>query len=158
VRPAGTGIAFNLSHSGGWSVVAVARGRRVGVDVEEVRSVAERESIVARFFSARERADLAALPGPLRHDAFFRIWTCKEACIKALGTGLATPLDRFSVAVDPREPPGLLEVVGDPAGAARWSIRDLGMGEGYAGAVAAEGRDWGLFCYEYEDAFSRGHS
>jgi 4'-phosphopantetheinyl transferase len=128
------------------------------VDVEEVRPVAERDSIVARFFSARERAALASLPGPLRSDAFFRTWTCKEAYIKAIGTGLATPLDGFSVAVDPREPPGLLEVAGDPGEAARWSIRDLDMGPGYAGAVMAEGTDWELVCYEYEDAPPRGHS
>lgn len=148
--PSGTGIAFNLSHSGGLAVVAVARGRRVGVDVEAVRPMAERDAIVARFLSPRERADFAGLSDPLRQDAFFRAWTCKEAYIKAIGTGLATPLDGFSVAVDPGEPMRLIEVVGDPEEATRWSIADLEPGPGYAGAVVAEGPRWEMLRYTYE--------
>ena len=145
----GTRIAFNMSHSGTLAVVAVAVGRSVGIDVEEVRPMVERDAIIARFLSARERSDFARLPETLRTAAFFRAWICKEAYIKAIGTGLATPLDAFSVAVDPREPPGLLDVAGDPGEAARWSIRDLDLGPGYAGAVMAEGTGWSLLCYEY---------
>ncbi len=147
--PTGTGIEFNLSHSGDLAVVAVARGRRVGVDVEAGRAVAEYEAIVARFFSPGERASFLDLPESIRSDAFFRIWTCKEAYIKAIGTGLLTALDSFSVAVDPREPMRLVEVVGDAAEAARWTIRDLDPGPGYAGAVMAEGADWELSRFEW---------
>ena len=139
----GAGVEFNLSHSGGIAVVAVATGRGVGVDVEIIRPMGERDSIVARFLSRRERDEFATLPEPIRHDAFFRAWTCKEAYIKAIGTGLATPLDGFSAAVDPREPPRLLQVAGDADEAGRWSIRHLELGAGYAGAIVAEGSGWG---------------
>jgi 4'-phosphopantetheinyl transferase len=147
----GATIAFNMSHSGSLAVVAIATGRRVGIDVEGARPMAERDTIVARFLSARERSDFARLPETLQTAAFFRVWTCKEAYIKAIGTGLATPLDSFSVSVDPREPPGLLDIAGDPDEAARWSIDDLDIGPGYAGAVMAEGAGWSLICYEYDE-------
>lgn len=146
----GSGIEFNLSHSGDLAVVAVTRGRRVGVDVERLRPTFERDGIVARFFSPSERAEFAALPDGLHLDAFFRVWTCKEAYIKAIGTGLATELDSFSVAVDPRLPPALRAIDGDTDAPLRWMIRDLHPGPGYAGAVMAEGVDWGLSLYRYE--------
>lgn len=150
--PRWAGIAFNLSHSDGVAVVAVASRRRVGVDVEAVRPMADRDAIVARFFSARERADFARLPEALKTPAFFRVWTSKEAYIKAIGTGLSTPLDGFSVAVDPREPPALREVEGRPDEPTRWMIRDLVLGEGYAGAVMVEETDWNLVLYDYHGA------
>ncbi len=147
-EPSGTGIEFNLSHSGGLAVVAVAP-RRVGIDVEAARAVPEWEAIVARFFSPREQASFLLLPEALRPNAFFRVWTCKEAYIKAIGTGLLTSLDSFSVDVDPREPMRLSEVVGRPDEAARWSIHDLDPGPGYAGAVMAEGTDWELSRFDW---------
>ncbi|HEY2158143.1 MAG TPA: hypothetical protein VGH33_21115, partial [Isosphaeraceae bacterium] len=62
---AGAGaIEFNLSHSGDLALVAVAAGVRVGVDVEQLREMDDRDAIVRRFFSAREQAELFALPGP----------------------------------------------------------------------------------------------
>lgn len=145
----GSEVAFNLSHSGDVALVAVTRGRRVGIDVERIRPIREFEAIVARFFSGRERAEFAAVPGPLRLDAFFRAWTCKESYIKAIGTGLATPLESFSVAVDPREPARLREVAGRADEPGRWTIRDLAPGAGYAGAVMAEGSDWTLCGFDY---------
>ncbi len=135
-------IEFNLSHSGDLALVAVATGVRVGVDVERVRAIDDRDAIVLRFFSPRERAEFAALPNELKTAAFFHIWTCKESYIKGIGNGLHEPLDGFSVSADPRGPAGLVETTGDPEPARRWTIRGLDAGQGYAAAVAVEGTGW----------------
>ncbi len=132
------GVEFNLSHSGDLALVAVATGVRVGVDIERVRELDDRDAIAHRFFSARERAELDAQPQGLRTAAFFRIWSCKEAYIKCLGTGLHEPLDGFSVSADPRAPARLVEIGGDPEAAAWWTMRGLDAGDGYAAAVAVE--------------------
>jgi 4'-phosphopantetheinyl transferase len=112
VRVAGTGgrprllgrdpIDFNLSHSPRHCAVAVMVGGRVGVDVEEV--VDYRARMAGRWYSPREADWLARLPEPARAPGFCKLWTIKEACGKARGTGLRPPLD---VVADPTADHGL---------------------------------------------------
>lgn len=138
--PVGSGpIAFNLTHTHDLALCAVTPGRTVGVDVEAVRPMEDAERIIRRFFSPREQADFLALPAPERLAAFFRGWSRKEAFLKATGTGLATVLDSFDVTLDPDRPAALLRVGDDPTEAARWSLLDLNVGDGYAAAVAVSG-------------------
>jgi 4'-phosphopantetheinyl transferase len=88
-------LSFNLSHTHGLVAVAIARGRRVGVDVERVdRTVTE--GVAERQFAPAEVAALRALPADERLRTFFDYWTLKEAYIKARGLGLAIPLDAFA--------------------------------------------------------------
>jgi 4'-phosphopantetheinyl transferase len=138
------GPEFNLAHSGDVALIALARDRAVGVDVEQVRAMPDADGIAARFFSAGEQAALAALPAAERQAAFFNIWTRKEAFIKATGAGLSFPLDGFTVSLGAGEDDCLLSAAGGPAVAARWRVQALSAPPGYAAAVAAEGRDWRL--------------
>jgi 4'-phosphopantetheinyl transferase len=137
-------LHFNLAHSGDAALIAIARGRDLGVDVEQVRPTPDTEAIAARFFSAGEQVALAALPAAERQAAFFDIWTRKEAWIKAIGKGLTFPLDQFTVSLGQGEEDCLLSAGGDPAVASQWRLRALVAPLGYAAAVAAEGRDWRL--------------
>ena len=123
-RPWAPGVSFNVSHSGAIGLIAVAEGdRRVGVDVEQVRPDTDFRALAARFFHPDEARAIGD-----RRDAFFRCWTRKEAVVKALGRGLAHPLDRFVVDVDATAPTCVegLCVVGLPAP------------DGYAAALAAD--------------------
>lgn len=87
------GLQFNLSHSGSWAVCAVSRDP-VGVDVEQPRCTME---IARRFFQEKELEGLDTLSEPQQRDQLNRLWTAKEAFIKALGGGLTIPLNSFSV-------------------------------------------------------------
>lgn len=127
----GVGLSFNLSHSHDAIVLAVAQGLVLGVDVERLRRLEDRDGLVGRFFSAREQAAFAALPVGDRDEAFFRLWTRKEAYIKALGDGLSCPLDSFSVSCDTQA--RILE----PA-LPRWSLHHLEPWTCYVGALAVE--------------------
>lgn len=142
VLDGGEGLQFNLSHSHELAVYAFA-ALPVGVDVEHLRPVEDALDIAARFFSPREVADLRALGEDRRARAFFACWTRKEAYIKALGQGLSLPLDSFSVSLE-LERPALRHAGGDPEEWRRWTIANVEVGEGYAGAVAVRGRFRGL--------------
>jgi 4'-phosphopantetheinyl transferase len=88
-------LRFNLSHTDGLIACALTVGREVGVDVENIRRTVTYE-LPERFFSAREVADLRALPRDEQEVVFFDYWTLKEAYIKARGLGLALPLGQFT--------------------------------------------------------------
>lgn len=134
-------IDFNLSHSGDYALIAIARDRQVGIDVERVRLERELESIAKRYFSTREVSELMALPSEQREAAFFNCWTRKEAYIKAHGLGLSLALDSFDVSLAPNEPAVLHETRSDPSIASRWTLLSLEVDSGYAGALAVEGAE-----------------
>jgi 4'-phosphopantetheinyl transferase len=94
---ASDGLRFNLSHSGAMGLVGWSWQHDIGVDVEVWRAVRDEGALVRRFFSAVEVAAWEALPAERRHEAFFNLWTRKEAYVKALGQGLGLPLHSFDV-------------------------------------------------------------
>lgn len=81
--------AFNLSHSNGVLLLGVSMDGDVGVDIEAVTALLDDIAPVA--FTLDECARLAALPEMVRDAYALRLWTCKEAVLKAAGTGLLTP-------------------------------------------------------------------
>jgi 4'-phosphopantetheinyl transferase len=139
-------LHFNVSHSQGLALIALARGREVGVDVEFMKPMAEAEQIAERFFSPREVKTLLALPEAERPAAFFACWTRKEAYIKATGEGLARSLDSFDVSFGAGRPARLERVLDDPLEAARWSLVELDPAPGYAAALAVAGPLGRLSC------------
>ncbi len=147
-------IHFNMSHSHGLALYAVARGREIGIDLEFVREGLEAEQLAERFFSQREIATLRALPAGLRKHAFFLCWTRKEAYIKARGEGLSMALDQFDVSLTPGEPAALLGTRPDSDEAARWSLRELSVAPGYVSALAVAGQGWSLCCWQWPGLLS----
>lgn len=134
------GLQFNLTHSGAIALVAVARDRAVGVDVETVRAVKNAAALAARVFSPAEQAALQSIPEAERLEAFFACWTRKEAWLKARGAGIFQAPQRFHVSVSPGDARPLLAVPGQPREAHRWSLHTLWPGEPWAAALAVEGR------------------
>jgi hypothetical protein len=113
------------------------------------------EEIAARCFSPREVATLHPLRDGLRESAFFALWTRKEALAKAEGKGLALPLSRFDVTSAPGEPAMLLDTEGEPLEPTKWSLQELPPDPGYVAALAVEGKDSRLSCWQYTDGFCR---
>ena len=94
-HPAAQGLTFNVSHSDRVVLLAVARGREVGIDVEDLQRLPPLE-IADRFFAPDEVRQLRALPAALQPRRFLDVWTLKESYIKARGQGLSLPLERFA--------------------------------------------------------------
>lgn len=128
-------LRFNLTHSGDAALVAIAWDRAVGVDVEPVRAIADRDAVAALHFSAAECAQLAAAPTDVRDDAFYALWTRKEAFIKCRGEGLSLALTSFSVSL---ETPARLTACGgdDPA---RYTLHAFRPRPDYWAAACVEG-------------------
>jgi 4'-phosphopantetheinyl transferase len=132
---------FNLSHTADYAALALCRTPDLvlGIDIERIRPI-ERD-IARRFFSADEVAALEALPAAAQMAAFYRIWTRKEAFVKATGDGLGFPLEDFDVSLAV-EAPALLRLKGRAAqDVARWRMIHLAEAElipGVIGAVAVQ--------------------
>ncbi len=126
---------FNVSHSGDWLLLGLARGREIGVDVEAYRDV-EYESLVDACFSAAEAEAWRRTAAEKRQAAFFNGWTRKEACVKAWGRGLGADLKRFSVALTEDEPGPLSLEGSDTRGWSAWPARVDAV---HAGAVVVAG-------------------
>jgi 4'-phosphopantetheinyl transferase len=133
------GLQFNLSNSDEMALVGFVQGVEIGVDIEFMKPMPDCEQISERFFSLSEREVLRSLPPEVKEEAFFNCWTRKEAYLKAVGEGLAAPLDSFDVTLAPGDPPRMLTLEGDAARAARWTFRHFRPAEQYIGALAIEG-------------------
>lgn len=120
----GGDLSFSLSRSRPQAVVAVTRGRAVGVDVERIRPDVDIEALARHFLSPTEAEALRAVPEPGRRAAFFARWTRKEAMIKATGAGLGD---------------GLGHVGSDPEEGGPITVRSVDAGAAAAAAVAVEG-------------------
>ncbi len=131
---AGAQVAFNLSHSGDWAVLAVARRGPLGIDIERSREMNDAAGLARRYFSTAEVAVWESLAEWERIQAFFRCWTRKEAYLKALGDGLRAPLDQFVVSFAAGEKPRLIQPSPHDA-LADWQIEDFPVDEDYTAAV-----------------------
>lgn len=145
-------LKFNVAHSRSLALYAFNLNRDVGVDIEYISEDLTSDEIARRFFSTTEVACLRQLSASARHEAFFRCWTLKEAFLKAQGMGLSLPLDQFDVAFT-EDSPMVLRTRWDENEAARWTLRAIEVGPGYVGAVAVEGHDWRLRCWQVDQGF-----
>jgi 4'-phosphopantetheinyl transferase len=133
-------IRFNTSHSGEMALYALTVDCELGVDVEQIRTLDDPDSIASRFFSPDEASDLLSLNPEDRGAAFFRCWTRKEAYVKAIGDGLTIPLNGFQVSLLPGVPARFIQLAGDPAIAREWTLDHLDLEPGYIGALAYRDR------------------
>ena len=129
--------SFNVSHAGDHGLIALGAAGRLGVDIEERVPKRSLDGLIEAVMGPEEQAELAALQGADRLRLFYRLWTFKEALIKALGTGFSTDISRFQVPAAMRR--------GDAVGAFRfphlpsvaWRLEDI-SGERFAAALAYE--------------------
>lgn len=150
VRAEHSALRFNVSHSPGTMLVALAREREVGVDIEHTSAGFAAEEIAEMVFSAPEKHALACLEGEAKRVAFLRFWTRKEAYVKADGRGMSLPLEHLDVSA----PAGRAAVLDGATG--RWRacpcrrLQTLATGPDYVASLAASGRDWHLACWQYQ--------
>jgi len=125
-------MEFNASHSGNLVALAFAKDTAVGIDIERRRRLHDVLALAQRYFSNDELALVRSSSDP--DDAFFTIWTAKEAIVKASGKGIATgDLHGFTVPFRERR---LLPVVDG------WSVAAVDPPlDGYYGAVATRAGD-----------------
>ena len=135
---AGGQLTFNVTHTTGLGLLAIG-STSLGVDVERVREIPDRDALVERFFAPAERQAYRNLPIEKRGRAFYRGWVCKESVIKAAGASMQS-LDGFDVELDPDRPPAVLLARHAMIASASWAVQDWIPAEGYVAAIAADSR------------------
>ena len=139
VMPAPFRGCFNFSRSGGLALVVIGTQRRtasVGVDIERVQAGADLDALAATTLTPAERVEFAATPGRLRAPTFLSAWTRKEACLKALGTGLLTDPATVEVGFDGAT--RAIDFAGTDGSTARIALASLELdGGAYLAAVAS---------------------
>jgi 4'-phosphopantetheinyl transferase len=148
-----SGLKFNLAHSGGLGLVAVAQGCEIGVDVEMLRHVEHWQQTAARYFHPAETEAILAADPEQRNEPFLRCWTRKEAILKALGSGLGHSLDSFAVPVS-ASLDGWVELpaaANAPPTPSRFWLQSLDPRPGYLAvvAIAHEKREATGFLYQW---------
>jgi 4'-phosphopantetheinyl transferase len=130
-------LRFNLSHSGNRVLYALAR-REVGVDLEAVDRRLDYAAVAERICTPREWAEFQILSPERIPERFFACWTRKEAVAKAIGAGLASGLSQLEVFTN--ELDGRVSLY--DANGREWSVLNLSLEPGWAGALATLGADW----------------
>jgi 4'-phosphopantetheinyl transferase len=136
---AGSGLEFNLSHSGALGLIGWAWHRAIGVDIEIWRRTSDEAALVRRFFSASEIAAYEVLDPALRTQGFFNCWTRKEAYVKAVGRGLGLPLHSFDVSLGDSANARLLRASAVQEDGRSWSLAAPQLAAGVSAAVVLEG-------------------
>jgi len=136
-------LEFNLSHSSEVALIAVTREREIGVDVEHVKKEFAFAEVAERYFTTGEVSAIRALPQDLQRQAFYQCWTSKEAFLKAKGVGLSGELDEVEILIGDK---GRVQVKNTLPG---WYLSQLNPCDGYVGAVALEGDECDLRCYDW---------
>lgn len=95
------GLHFNMSHSGDWALIGISTRHALGVDLEVCKPMPDASDLAQRHFTPAEYAAYLASPLDQREATFLRCWTRKEACLKALGSGLSIEPRGFEAGIHP---------------------------------------------------------
>jgi 4'-phosphopantetheinyl transferase len=135
-EPSGCPITYSLSHTQGLSVCAVAFKQMIGVDVESFQRTPSHQDIAKRFFAASENAFLHNVDEARKCTEFLKLWTLKEAFIKARGLGLSIPLNSFEIKMYPDRPPSVSFSDGIHGHEADWRFLQIRVERAFHTAIA----------------------
>lgn len=115
-------INFNISHSGNVVACAFSKDQKIGLDVERIRVID-----LADFDYILNEVDHQSIQQAVdKSQAFFKIWTIKEAITKAIGKGLAIDVQQIYIfdkyAIFEKQ---------------KWYYHAIQLGEGYAAHIVA---------------------
>lgn len=144
-----TDLRFNLSHSRDAVLCGFTRGCEIGVDIEAMAQIDGLLNIATRFFAPGEIAALTARRGDERTRLFYRLWTRKEAYLKARGKGLGHPLNSFSVMPNLQAPPDPVIRGLDGESEGTWFCYGLPAPRSYAAATVLAAPASALRCWRW---------
>jgi 4'-phosphopantetheinyl transferase len=129
-------LAFNMSHSDALALIMIARlprGSEIGVDIEALRPVKDARSLAAIHFTRTEQVELEACSPEEGDRLFLSGWTRKEACLKAVGSGLSIAPSTFECGLAPVRANTRIVT---PAGIAHVDADSIPIGRGHVAAAA----------------------
>jgi 4'-phosphopantetheinyl transferase len=117
----GSNFDFNISHSGQYAVCAFSKKYSLGIDIERIKPLSL--ASLQHFFNQDEWADVQENQNP--QESFYRLWTKKEAVVKADGRGLNIPLKEIII----QNNQGFVEQI-------KWFLQEIPLDKNYMVYVA----------------------
>jgi 4'-phosphopantetheinyl transferase len=139
LAPPADGVQFNLSHTTERLLVAVAQGREAGVDAEPAGRASRVAATASSWLAGPEATAVERLPSPEREQALLRLWTLKEAYLKAVGVGLNADLREVLVGLDPRP---VLQAAPGEQHPERWLLVPVEAPADTVASLAVPGREY----------------
>lgn len=144
-------LFFNLSHTGNHLLIAVSSTGEVGVDIEQHQQRRSFIPLAERCFSANELNYWQALPKAQQLPAFYRLWTAKEAFVKATGRGIALGLQQCEVDCQSfarfNAVPAVCGAAGD------WALMSLPVAANSSAALVTAGKIARVDCFELDEVW-----
>jgi 4'-phosphopantetheinyl transferase len=134
-------LEFNLSHSKDLVIYAVGWNRVIGIDIEYHHPLSDMNNFAEQYFSPRESAYINLLSAEQKESAFFKLWTCKEAFLKANGSGLRMPLNEVEISLENEKGVILSSIAGNKIKAMKWRLETFSPLPGYQAACIVNGND-----------------
>ena len=131
-----SGVFFNVSHSGDYTVIAVSDTAEVGIDIEEIRVDCPINQLARRYYAASEFEWLRNLKENKKLQGFYRLWTIKEAVVKCAGLGLSVPTQSIRVRLANDQSPTVTCSDAGHKALDGIQVRELRLVEHYASALA----------------------
>lgn len=132
-------LQFNLAHSNDRGIYIFGWNRPLGIDIEHIRPLQDADDFAKRFFSQQESVWINSLPINQKWNAFYKLWTCKEAFLKANGSGLSVPLNEAEIFIKDDNSAKLVSIGGILDEATKWRLEIFNPIENYQAAIAVEG-------------------
>jgi 4'-phosphopantetheinyl transferase len=130
--------AISFSSSDSFAIAAASKTLQIGIDIERIRPIANVDALSRRFFHKSEAVYLDSLPGNQREMEFLKFWTVKEACLKAIGTGVVYGLDSFILS--PRENSYHIDPPHEFTSYGKWTLELSAAPPGHVVAIAGFSR------------------
>ena len=142
-------LHFNLSHSGGMALYAFTRVCPLGVDLEQIKPLDFLDDLADFIMTSNEKSAWAQMPVNQRLASFYRLWTLKEAVLKAAGVGISEHLQEITVSFTPESPPTLQHALPLFCPPREWTMADLQPISGFSAALAMPERNIHLHCWRF---------
>lgn len=134
----GSHLRFNVSHTDGLIACAVSERIEVGLDVEDGQRELDLTTLAPHVFTPPEMASFTGLTPRDKQAYFFKIWTLKEAYVKALGVGIRLPFNTFSFELNDAN--ANLRVSGVDRARTQWQFISLALSPNHTGALVVATR------------------
>jgi len=135
-------ITFSITHVDDSALLAIARGRSLGIDMENITRQIETDTIALRYFSTKEATYINSSRESDRNKAFFSCWTFKEAFVKALGCGLSFPLHGVETPLTELEDGDIVRFQNQNFGQNIWNALKFNLRPEVVATLVAEGQCW----------------
>jgi 4'-phosphopantetheinyl transferase len=151
-------LGFNVSHSQGKVIIAVAKEQEVGIDIEYHRPLSDLDSMIRLILSDAEKNEFLTFSTEERLTIFYEFWAHKEAYLKAIGEGLGRSLKEAEFCILKNKNLQLTHVARDASAIHNWSVFSLAVARDFAAALFIKQKGWKLKMQEWrlnaiEEAF-----